>query len=382
MKRRNAIVPLLLLPVLFAVGFPGWAKDAEDEIQAIRIFHPDGKEAASFVRSRHVAVGSLGDMKEQDGVLVCDLHHPHYNFTFGGAFIETFKVIKPTDDQVLANFTEYRDVLLIESTTKPGHWEVAGLKVLCPKDPQQDKAGVWLPASFDHMDDAMLVSTNYRYEGFVKDNLEALKSEDAKTRSRAMFLLGVIDPGEDDAAKVIDVLAGLIGSDDPGDRSSAVSAVGEIGGQHAERYVPRIAELLDGKLKERSGVQIAAISAICQIGGKEAQKNIPRIIELMQNKPDLTHPSIYWLGEMGGQAASALPDLLDALKAVDKNDRNMVEVIIMAMGKIAPSDPKVIDALTPLLDHESSFVRELSKNALDGRYFERPAPENVSLGIQ
>lgn len=380
MKRRKAIVPLLLLPILFAVSLPGWGQEAEDETYTIKIIHPDGKDAESFVRSRHVAVGGVGDIHEKDGVMVCELHHPQYNFTYGGMFVETFKIIKPADDQNFARIKTSSDVLLIKSKEKAGHWEVAGLEAPYPKEAQQDKPSGWLPASFlaNRMREEMFSHSKYRYKGFIDDSLEHLKNEDPEVRSRAMHLLGVIEPDNTEAAKVIDAIAGFINSKDKNDRSAAMDTLGEIGGQHAERHVPRMAELLDSKVPHD---RWAAINAICMIGGREAQKHIARIVELMQDKPGPPpHGIVYSLGELGGQAASALPAILDALKAVDKNDRTNVEVIIIALGKIAPSDPKVIEALTPLLDHESQFVRQLSKRALDGRDFKRPAPENHDRG--
>lgn len=364
----------LLLPVLFAVCLPGWGQEAEEKTSVIKIFHPDGKDAESFVRSQHVAVGSIGEMHEKDGVLVCKLHHPHYNYQDGGAFIETFDIIKPTDDQVVAAFKEHCDVLLIKSMERPGHWLVAGLEVLSPKEPHEDKLGGWLPASFsdESMDDGLLASSKYRHEGFVDDKLEDLKSNDPEVRRRALYFLGVIEPDTTEAAQVIDKLVEFMNSKEISDRTAAMFAIGTIGGQHAERYVPRIAELLESKNPRD---QYAAIDAICKIGGREAQKHIPRIIELMQIESGLAYSIVYSLGELGGQAASALPALLDGLKAVDKNDRRNVEVIIIALGRIGPSDPKVIDALTPLLDHESEQVRQLSKRALSGRDCTRPAPE-------
>lgn len=382
MTRRKTIVPLMLLPILLAVCLPVWGQEAEDETYTIKIFHPDGKDAESFVRSRHVVVGGLGKkVEEKDGVMVCKLHHPRYNFQHGSSFVETFKVIKPNDDQVVAEFKKQREVLLLKSMKKPGHWEVAGFQALYPKPRQQDKPSRWLPASFydNRMNDEMFELSKYRYEALIDDNLIQLKNEDPEVRSRAMHLLGVIKPDDTDAAKVIDALAGLINSEDKDDRASAMHALGEIGGQHAQRYVPRIAKLLDSKI---AGDRAEALSAICMIGGREAQKHIPRIIELMQTKPGpAPHGIVYALGELGGQAASALPALLDVLKAVDKDDHNDVSNIIIALGKIGPSDPKVVNALTPLLDHENFSVRLLSQRALDGRYFKRPDPEKRERGI-
>ncbi len=264
----------LLLPVLFAACLPGWGQEPEDETFAIKIFHPDGKDAESFVRSRHVAVGRIGEMHEKDGVLVSKLHHPQYNFQYGGSFIETFDIIKPADDQVVAAFKERCDVLLIKSAEKPDHWQVAGLESLIPKKPQQDKLGDWLPASFrdESMDDELLHRSKYRYEGFVDDNLEQLKSEDPEVRRLALYFLGVIEPDATEATQVIDKLAEFMNSKEISDRSAAMNAIGGIGGQHAERYVPRIAELLESKDPHD---QHAAIEAICKIGGREARKVHP-----------------------------------------------------------------------------------------------------------
>ncbi|MFK7852185.1 MAG: HEAT repeat domain-containing protein [Akkermansiaceae bacterium] len=339
-------VPSLLLPILFAVCLPGWGQVSEEEARTIKIVHPDGKDADSFVRSRHVAVGSLGDIEEKDGVMLFDLHHPQYNFEYGGAFVELFKVMKPADDQVLASIKKHSDVLLIKSKAKPDHWEVAGVEAPYPKELQGGRPANWLSSSFleNRMREEMFYLAKYRYKGFVDDNLKKLKDRDPDTRSRSMGLLSVIKPDDADVTRVIDVIGELIKSEDESDRRAAAQAIGSIGGKDAKRYVSDIAEMLYGNTDKRAQELREAILSVCRIGGPEAQKHIPRIIELMEY-PGLTHQCLYSLGEMGDQAVSAVPAILGQLTRVDKEGRRNIGVAMTSLRKIAPNDPKVIEAL-------------------------------------
>lgn len=345
------------------------AQEGEEEVRTLKIIHPEGKDAEAFVRSRHVAVGGIGEIHEKDGVMVMEIHHASYNFSpGGGAFITPFKVIRP-DEQVMAGIGKFDEVLFIKSKAKPDHWEVAGIMGTYPKAVDEKPPKGWLPAKFveDRMSQNIFDLPQYRYQGFIDENLKRLKDEDASVRSLGMRMLGHIDPADDRAVMVIDAIAGFIESKDPVDRSAAVRSIGDIGGKHAARYIPRFAQMLEDDHSEKAD----AIAAICRIGGPEAQKHLPRIVELMNAVEGFPHDYLYHLGQMGEEAAAALPAVLGLLESADKKNYGHMQRIIMTLGEIGPKNPKVVEALTPLLKHEIAYVRDLSKNALDGKFAKR-----------
>lgn len=340
----------------------------------IKIIHPAGSNAELFIRSHKVALGGLGEVTEKDGVMIADLHHPQFNYTSGGGaiFLAKFKLIKP-DDEILAGMKTHSEVLLIQSKDKADHWEVVGVELPIPVGFQEGKSDGWLPASFlkkrlEH--DVMFGYPKLRYEGFIDENLKDLKNEDPKVRSMAMRMLNDIGPDDLDAVKVIDAIAPFIKSEIEDERNTAIYSISEIGGSHAERYIPLIAELLDSKVKEDRHY---AIEAICQIGGAQAQKQLPGIIKVLKDS-GYTYNCIYKLGEMGDQAASVVPDLLEHMKEsekkiVDHHDAQYVGNIIAALGKIAPRDPRVIEALTPMTKFKDDHIAWHAKQALSGAIF-------------
>ncbi len=175
-------------------------------------------------------------------------------------------------------------------------------------------------------------------------------------RVYAADALGLIAQEPD---KVVPVLMNVMQDDiEPVTRRSAAAALGHFGA-NAKVAVPFLIKAINEGDKDMR--EDAALS-LGQIGG--APKDIAAIVELLSDEIDIArYGAAHALGKIGGEAASAVPDLVKLLKDRSENVRCAAA---QALGEIGPDAKDAVEALkiTQKSD-ESAMVSAQAQGSLD-----------------
>jgi len=222
----------------------------------------------------------------------------------------------------------------------------------------------------------------------------ALQDRTAAVRTAAVWALGQVGPA---AAPERRELVRLLGDGDPFVRAGAAYALGGIGSAAAPAVPALIARLAD--LDER--VRWRAVDALGKIGpradsvellaalvretacpgrglaaeqlgrvGGAAHAAVPDLIEATSDaRPDVRWRAVWALGQIGPDAAPAVPALRTALADADVRWR-----AAEALGEIGPTAAAAVPDLVPLLEDPSSNVRWRVATALGAIGVRRAAP--------
>lgn len=161
-----------------------------------------------------------------------------------------------------------------------------------------------------------------------------LNDPDMTIRAAAFSTLGQL--GKAAKAAVPDLIAAL---KDEENRYNAVYALGELGSE-AEAAVPALVPLIRDK---------NVCSAVFTALGKIGEAAVPDLkIALQDSDDDVRRNAAAALGQMGGAAKAAVPDLIEALK-----DDKVCDSAINALGGIGSEAEAAIPALVELLKDDN-----------------------------
>jgi HEAT repeat protein len=194
--------------------------------------------------------------------------------------------------------------------------------------------------------------------------VKALTNSDVELRRRAAALLKKVSRSYWNSSElskvktVVSQLIPLLQDSDAGVRSSAASALGNIGAE-AKTAVSQLIPLLQDS---DAGVRSSAASALGNIGA-EAKTAVSQLIPLLQDSDaGVRSSAASALGNIGAEAKTAVPQLVSLLQ---DSDEGVCSSAASALGKIGAEAKTAVPQLILLLqDSDSSDVRKSAANAL------------------
>lgn len=188
-----------------------------------------------------------------------------------------------------------------------------------------------------------------------------LESDDELVRQAAARSLG--ENGEAASSTIPELLLAMH------DESSAVAsdatwAIGQILSSYAKCPKSLIVEItasLQDALNHKNGeVRRYATYALC-LNPAIAKASVPRLKALLRD-PQVAYMAARTLGEIGGDARGATPEIADLLVSTKSGDRAEAA---LALSKLQPLPTNIIVTIEKLLDDEVDFVRAAAQKALN-----------------
>jgi HEAT repeat protein len=192
--------------------------------------------------------------------------------------------------------------------------------------------------------------------------VDLLHDQDQLVRARSAYCLGLLGPK---AKPAVPALTAPLRDGSWVVRREAAHALEATGPEGADA-VPALVETLDDT---EPVVRCFAARALWRVSG-ESEKPVRTLVALV-NSPDRTPEgssrrlqAIEALGEMGPDAALAIPALISALHDKENPSNGIPGGAAEALGRIGPRAQGAEAALTALLDDEGSYVRVKAAQAL------------------
>jgi len=172
--------------------------------------------------------------------------------------------------------------------------------------------------------------------------------QDRQTRQAAVSALAGMGP--DHAAVAVPILREMLRDADISSRHQAINTLGQLG-PAAKDALPELAELLT---ERQYGFMVA--NTLGRIGGDA----VPALVKALESGDQQTQrAAVQALGQIGPDAAAAVPTLLKMLTAPDRSgSRQMVQFALQRIG------PAVAPELAKLLIAEETAVRRAAAEAL------------------
>jgi HEAT repeat protein len=176
--------------------------------------------------------------------------------------------------------------------------------------------------------------------------------------------------GEAMRAPEMEELARLI--DDLEDSSAVVRQAAAI---RLGQFGPRVWRAVNSLRKRLAdpdlAVRVHAANALRQIGGTgrkiSARETVHALVDLLGiSKSNIRYAAMYVLGEIGREAAGALPALYDMFSASSLRDRVLLAAVI---SRIEPQNREMVGILLSGLNEQAGDVRHLSAMALGSAPF-------------
>jgi HEAT repeat protein len=190
----------------------------------------------------------------------------------------------------------------------------------------------------------------------IPDLEKALKSEDANLRCCAACALAKVDRQK--AADIVPLLTQFLQLENQAARLSAIEALGTLG-PTAKAGVPELQKALGDKS------EIVNINILYSLGNISADSStITTLIAALRDKQrNIRYAGAKALGEIGPEAAKAVPDLIDVFKA---EDADLKISAADALGEIGPAAREAIPLLHAALKHNQPGVRMAAARGLGG----------------
>jgi HEAT repeat protein len=174
--------------------------------------------------------------------------------------------------------------------------------------------------------------------------MELLDDQDPKVRGQAATILGAMRL---ESRIVVPALIKAARDDDPEVRRCAVASLGQMH-KEAKAAIPVLLDNLKSKNITLRGFSATALGEI----DPRDERVFPALIEAIQGK-ELNDAAAYALSKCGPRAKEAVPILLKALEAEDKQGLperiiSFRSVIIQALGQIGPDARAAVPALVAL----------------------------------
>ncbi|RME05162.1 MAG: hypothetical protein D6805_00505 [Planctomycetota bacterium] len=181
---------------------------------------------------------------------------------------------------------------------------------------------------------------------------ERLKSSDRWTRIAAIWALGELGKKWPQAcAPLVEALA----DPDKKARKEALGALRRIGSP-AMVYLQKGLEKNSWRIRSHCAYLLGRLAPL-------SRGSVPRLIELLDDSsPKVRLRAIYALGKMGKYAQKSVDKLLSLLK--NSNSIRLQKALLRALGRIAPSSPKVALAILPFFRHQDTSLSRLAQWSL------------------
>jgi hypothetical protein len=187
--------------------------------------------------------------------------------------------------------------------------------------------------------------------------IEALKNEDEDVRWLAAQHIGSVDPGENAAQALLDVLKGS--QEVTRVRASAAYSLGQIRTDMADA-IPALSEALRS---DDALLSVNAAASLFKVDPGTSDKVLTVLLNgLKDSRTFVRHTAILALGRMGKEAKEAVRELANALKDEDKMCRLAAAQALEAMGDQAKD---AVPALFEALNDEDERFRKAARRALD-----------------
>jgi HEAT repeat protein len=187
--------------------------------------------------------------------------------------------------------------------------------------------------------------------------IEALKNEDEDVRWMAAQHIGSIDPGEDAAKALLDVLkdthAGIR------IKASAAYSLGRIRADVRDA-IPALSEALSS---DDALLSVNAAASLVKIDPGSGENVLSVLLNgLKDSRSFVRHSAILALGKMGTEAKEAVPELTNALKDEDRMCRLAAVQVLEGLGEDAKD---AVPALYEALKSEDERLQKAARRTLD-----------------
>ncbi len=191
---------------------------------------------------------------------------------------------------------------------------------------------------------------------------ELAGSEVPSTCSRAAIALGAVGFTDGDDEQLLGVLVKLLHNPNQVVRERAVQGIGKLG----KAAAPIVEEVRNAAMNPQFAGRSQACLSLWRITG-DAKEPLEILIRLFDS---LDHDlyAIAAVGEMGSDAAGAVPALL---AAIDNEDESYAIEVLKSLAKIGPGAKDALPKLRELSSHFDREIRTLAKQAI--RTIEPPA---------
>ncbi len=202
----------------------------------------------------------------------------------------------------------------------------------------------------------------------IPELIAALKDESVLVRRRAADTLGVFGP---EARTAVPALIEVLKDPDPGTKQEssvseiATASLGQIG-PDAKVAASAMMGILNTK---DSSLRTDALVTLAKIVPKD-KKLVPLFVQILKDKDQqgLRYAAAMALGYLGRDAREAVPDLIEALKAVDIKDLKRRSLIfggvLWALEQVGPDAKAAVPAIRALANDPDEHVRAASRQAL------------------
>ncbi len=187
--------------------------------------------------------------------------------------------------------------------------------------------------------------------------IEALKDQDEDIRWLAAQKLGSIDPGDEAAQALLDVLENR--QEVTKVRAAAADTLGRIRAD-VRAAIPALSEALSS---EDAFLRVTAAASLMKMDSSYSVKSLKVFSEgLKDNQSIVRNTAIRALGKMGEDAKEVVPELAKALKDEDKWCRLAAADALESLGANAN---EAVPALFEALKDDDDRLRKTARRALD-----------------